>query len=317
MIDMIAKLGYVYNYFVLADESLTSTFTDPIEGFFKNIFQFTNYLQAQLIKLYSNALQALCGIVGDSITSQIGEYKSLFVGIGTSLAVLFIMIEILTTMVGFRFERVEEAVSLGLKFIVCKVVIENTDPIAQTIYSVFFANGFKGISKEAVDYYSKTNSIISFSTSSSTDGGILGIGFLVMAIVNLIVIFILGAFILKIIAHLVGIIFELAIHQVMAPIALSTLCNSNARSTGITWIKSYSAVCLQATIMSICFRINSFVMDKMTDVFNAVFTSTLNDEISGNLLGIAFNSVIPIFGMMLLTAALDKSGDITKRMLGA
>ena len=57
--------------------------------------------------------------------------------------------------------------------------------------------------------------------------------------------------------------------------------------------------------------------ENLSTAMKNTFDNSLTTLIGDSLMGVIFNILMPLFGMMLLTAALDKSGDITKRMLGA
>ncbi len=107
--------------------------------------------------------------------------------------------------------------------------------------------------------------------------------------------------------EILGIVFEIGIHMAVGPIALSTLCNSTFRSTGLSFIKSYTAVCLQTTVIgAICKVYTKFATNlNLTNI-----TAT----------GMAANMVaycMPLLGLAVLCVTIKKSSDITKRMFGA
>jgi hypothetical protein len=100
----------------------------------------------------------------------------------------------------------------------------------------------------------------------------------------------------------------------VAPIALSTLVNDTTRSTGISFIKSYSAVCLQLTLISVCINVYSAIATALNAQIEALFGDSL---IAVNIFGQLINALVPLLLFVCLSTAIKKSGDITKRMLGA
>ena len=119
----------------------------------------------------------------------------------------------------------------------------------------------------------------------------------------------------KIAINFIGIAFEIGIHQALAPIALSTLCNDMTRPTGIAFIKSYAASCLQIAVMAAIFKVYA---DLMVQLSNLNLLKALGEASID--LGI-FSSVVSFITPLICTIALSKAvklaGDMTKRMFGA
>ena len=216
-------------------------------------------------------------------------------------------------MTNFRFERMEDAVRIGLKLVLAKVVIENSSKIVGLIYSAFFKNyGITSISNSMSGWADDFASI----THADIEGGLLGIGFLLEAIVMLIAWLIIMAMLIKMTAQIAGIIFEIAIHKAIAPVALSTLCNDNAKSAGISFIKSYSATCLQALTIAICFTAYSPMYSALASAKTA-FLGSATSIVESTFIADVFTILSPIIGIVILSTAVSRSGDLTKRMLGA
>ena len=242
-----------------------------------------------------------------------GEYTAghdTFVALGVSLATLFMAMEIFSSAAMFRIQGIEDGIRVGMKFIVCKIVMENSDKITGAIYSMFFkSHGLNLISS------TMTSSFAIDASSAISDGGLLGIGYVVGALILLIVWGFMFGMLVKMVAQIAGIIFEIAIHQAAAPVALSTLCNEQARSAGISFIKSYSAVCMQGLVISICFEVYGFVNKALGNAPN-YFREHAKAAIEGTVIVDAFGLIAPIIGMVILTTAISRSSDITKRMFG-
>jgi hypothetical protein len=112
-----------------------------------------------------------------------------------------------------------------------------------------------------------------------------------------------------------GIYFEVNIHVVLAPLALSTLVNDTTRSTGISFIKSYAATCLQLTIIGVCTTAFIYLRD-------GIFTPALNAAMSVLTLIMPefanfINVMLTLLMFVCFITAVKKSGDLTKRMFGA
>ena len=73
-----------------------------------------------------------------------------------------------------------------------------------------------------------------------------------------------------IVVSMLGVVFETAILTAISPVALSTLVNSQARSTGISFIKNFAAVSMQWGVLAICF-----------EAFNTISTGLTLDFASG------------------------------------
>jgi hypothetical protein len=94
-----------------------------------------------------------------------------------------------------------------------------------------------------------------------------------------------------------------------APIALSTLCNDMTRPTGISFIKSYSAVCLQAFILGACLTVYGIISTQFDGM-------TMSLDCEGNLFAGLLKGLMPVIMVLSLSTIMKKSGEVTKRMLG-
>ena len=186
-----------------------------------------------LINCFQSIYTAIIGI-----PLNVDDFTTITNPIGVSLASLFFALEAFSQMAQFRFERIEDAIRLGLKLVVAKIIIENSSTIAGGIYELFF----QGAARDSItNGMADLSSQLSGSIPSSlllNDGGTLGILFVIDAIFLVIAIIVVFVLLSMIAIQICGIVFEIAIHMACAPIALSTLCNDTARSTGISFIKS-------------------------------------------------------------------------------
>jgi hypothetical protein len=267
-----------------ANDSLTSL-SDSFSGVIKNILDIFS----------GNSIGGLN--LGDGATA-----------VGISLTTLFFAMAVFSEVSAFRVERFEEAIRVAMKFIVAKIIIENTNVISGAIYALF-----TGLSKGALDS-GLTSLSTSLATITPSDTGMdplgTGLGWLIQIFTQVLPAYIITIFVFAtILLTVCGIVFEIGIHMAAAPIALSTLCNDMTRPTGISFIKSYSAVCLQAFILGACLSVYSVISAK----FAGVTAGIASDGIFGGLLG----GLMPIIGVICLSTVMKRSGEITKRMFGA
>lgn len=230
-----------------------------------------------------------------------------------SLAGLFLAMEMISLISEFRFERIEDAIRLWIKVLFAKIIIENSSGIIGGIYDLFrnlgidsIADGFSAV-KATVYAFADTDGLISSYKGMLGEGYILA--WLVLLLVNVIVVVML----ILITIEIFGITFEIGIHQAIGPIAISTLCNSTARSAGISFIKSYSAVCLQTTVIGVIFKVYATFADSL-QIGKDVIDSTVRN---GGPFGLLFAFFSPILGLTVLCVTVKKSSDLTKRMFGA
>lgn len=276
---------------------------------------------------------ALANFLGKAI-SAIGDFltylwaksytpivpASAVTSVGVSLTALFFCLEMFSQVAQFRMERIEDAIRIAMRFIVAKIIIENTAGISDGIYKIFRIATAGSISTACDSIASSlTNTLI-----DKNAGGLLGIGFLLLflAFAAWVGIFLFMFF--KIAITFVGIAFEIGIHQAVAPIALSTLCNDLARPTGIAFIKSYAATCLQLVVISAIFTVFGEVLSTLTRLDLMQFAQYTTTDEAGKAvtysLGI-FSFCIQFISPLICTIALSKAvkmaSDLTKRMFGA
>lgn len=231
--------------------------------------------------------------------------------VGVSLTTLFFTMEMFSQVAQFRMERIEDAIRLGMRFVVAKVIIENTSGITKGIYGMF-----RIVTGSTID--TACDSIanaVSEVTIGSNSGGFLGTAYLLLFLFAAGIACIFIVMFVKIAINFIGIAFEIGIHQALAPIALSTLCNDMTRPTGIAFIKSYAASCLQIAVMAAIFKVYADLMVQLSNLnlLKAMGEASID-------LGI-FSSVVSFITPLICTIALSKAvklaSDMTKRMFGA
>ncbi len=256
----------------------------------------------KMFTAFSTALDSLLGMNIDI------PADAAITSIGVTLAALFFAMEIFSQMAQFRVDRIEEAIKIALKFVVAKIIIENSSGIVNGIRGLMGLTTSKGFSET----FSHLFSLIKDTTATTIDGGMFGIGYFVANIFLNIMYGVFFIVLVSIAVSIVGIFVEIALHQAIAPIALSTLCNDISRSTGIAFIKSFAAVCLQITVINAALRAFLFIFPKL-EAMN--FKPASGDDMG--MFGPVIQLLIPLVSLIALSKAIKSSSDITKRMLGA
>lgn len=263
----------------------------------------------ELIDGLGNIITAFSAIITCLFNLPLSEsdvVSSAVTSAGVSLTTLFLCMEMFSQITSKWFERIEDAIQLGIKLIVAKIIIENSSAIVGGISSYFKKLGTASLE-------SGFNTIVTNITGMALpdNGGPFGIGYMFITLLLYVIIAIVVIVLIMVAIEVAGIVFEIGIHMAVGSIALSTLCNSTFRSTGLSYIKSFSAVCLQTTVIgAIC-----TVYTKMALYFNK--------DMGGELLGAAGNAGLifgyfgPLLGLAILCVTIKKSSDITKRMFGA
>lgn len=251
--------------------------------------------------MFEQALNSIISIKME--VQQVEAVKS----IGISLTAMFFAMEMFSQMAEFRVERIEDAIRIGMKFVVAKVIIENSNGIVIGIKNMLmaatgdtFGTAFSGI-----------NSALGQMSISAKEGGFLGSGYFLLSVFLMLAFIIFFATYLSILINIVGIFFEIGIHQAVAPVALSTLCNNTARSAGISFIKSYAAVCLQLTVIGVILNVFATISPKLTGL------QIVANAGEANIFEEILKLLIPIILLIVLSKAIKTAGDTTKRMLGA
>lgn len=236
--------------------------------------------------------------------------------VAVSLTALFLAMEYISYFSSMRMEgRIEDAIQFMIKLVVSKLIVENTDAIMGGIYQMFKGLGIStiGNSLEKIADSLPANATDAFMAENK---GLIGEGWILTALFSTLAgIFIVGS-IMMMTMEIIGIIFEIAIHQTVGPIAISTLANSTMRSTGMSFIKSYSAVCLQTTVIGAIFYVFGNVSTVVKNAFvgNADLQNAIADL---GAFGMIFRYISPLLMAIVLSVSVKKSGEITKRMFGA
>lgn len=199
---------------------------------------------------------------------------------------------------------IEGAIRIAMKLVVSALIVQNVDNIVGAV---------SGLLKQTVDFSSSFSNISSSfaaaATANTIDPGTLDINYICMSFILLILIILMFVMYSLIVVSMLGVVFETAILTAISPVALSTLVNSQARSTGISFIKNFAAVSMQWGVLAICF-----------EAFNTISNNLTLDFASGlagdGLLANIMQYATPVLCVIMLAVTVSKASEITKRALG-
>lgn len=251
---------------------------------------------------FANVIQTISGF---DATTSMGTAINVFEAAGTALLTLFFAMEAFTYCANIDFHGgIEGAIRIAMKPVVSALIIQNVDNIVGAV---------SGLLKQSVDFSSAFSNISSSfaaaATANTIDPGTLDINYICMSFILLILIILMFVMYSLIVVSMLGVVFETAILTAISPVALSTLVNSQARSTGISFIKNFAAVSMQWGVLAICF-----------EAFNTISISLTLDFASGlagdGLLANIMQYATPVLCVIMLAVTVSKASEITKRALG-
>lgn len=251
---------------------------------------------------FANVIQTIAGF---DATTSMGTAINVFEAAGTALLTLFFAMEAFTYCANIDFHGgIEGAIRIAMKLVVSALIVQNVDNIVGAV---------SGLLKQTVDFSSAFSNISSSfaaaATANTIDPGTLDINYICMSFILLILIILMFVMYSLIVISMLGVVFETAILTAISPVALSTLVNSQARSTGISFIKNFAAVSMQWGVLAICF-----------EAFNAISNNLTLDFASGlagdGLLANIMQYATPVLCVIMLAVTVSKASEITKRALG-
>ena len=251
---------------------------------------------------FANVIQTISGF---DATTSMGTAINVFEAAGTALLTLFFAMEAFTYCANIDFHGgIEGAIRIAMKLVVSALIVQNVDNIVGAV---------SGLLKQTVDFSSSFSNISSSfaaaATANTIDPGTLDINYICMSFILLILIILMFVMYSLIVVSMLGVVFETAILTAISPVALSTLVNSQARSTGISFIKNFAAVSMQWGVLAICF-----------EAFNAISNNRTLDFASGlagdGLLANIMQYATPVLCVIMLAVTVSKASEITKRALG-
>lgn len=225
-------------------------------------------------------------------------------GIGLGLLVLFFLVGMIKTCGSFdEVKRPEQVFKLFIRFVLAKIVVTYGMTLMLDVFKITQGITSKIISTANITFSSKStlpNSIISAIEScgffeSIPLWAVTLIGGLVVTVLSFIMIM-----------TVYGRFFKLYLYTALAPIPLSSFAGEPTSNIGKSFLKSYTAVCLEGAIIVLSCIIFSLFASSPPVVDSSAATVTQVWKYIGEL----------IFNMLVLVGTIKISDRIVREMMG-
>ena len=223
--------------------------------------------------------------------------------ISYALLVLFFVIGVMKTCGNFsEIKRPEQALKLFLRFAIAKIIVTYGMDLMLTIFKII-----QGIVSTIM---SKTSfGVTAMSLPQQVIDAINNVGF--FDSIPLWAITLLGSLFVTVLSFILiltvyGRFFKLYMYTAIAPIPLSTFAGESTQNVGRSFLKSYTAVCLEGAIIVLACIIFSSFATTAPQVDTNVATVTMVWKYITEL----------IFNMLVLVGTIRMSDRIVKEMMG-
>lgn len=225
-------------------------------------------------------------------------------GIGLGLLVLFFLVGMIKTCGSFdEVKRPEQVFKLFIRFVLAKIVVTYGMTLMLDVFKITQGITSKIISTANITFSSKStlpNSIISAIEScgffeSIPLWAVTLIGGLVVTVLSFIMIM-----------TVYGRFFKLYLYTALAPIPLSSFAGEPTSNIGKSFLKSYTAVCLEGAIIVLSCIIFSLFVSSPPVVDSSAAAVTQVWKYIGEL----------IFNMLVLVGTIKISDRIVREMMG-
>lgn len=268
-----------------------------------NLQNSLNTWNGKLSEIYSLVTQSPQEFKGGAIWNVITSINGGLQAISYALLVLFFVIGVMKTCGNFsEIKRPEQALKLFLRFAIAKIIVTygmdlmlTIFKIIQGIVSTIMSKSSFGVTamtlpQQVVDAINNTEFFDSIPLWAIT---LLGSLFVTVL-----------SFILILTVY--GRFFKLYMYTAIAPIPLSTFAGESTQNVGRSFLKSYTAVCLEGAIIVLACIIFSSFATTAPQVDTNVATATMVWKYITEL----------IFNMLVLVGTIRMSDRIVKEMMG-
>lgn len=201
---------------------------------------------------FNSALDILDLSPVDVMSSSVAEgVKTAVSGVALTLVSMFFIMQFCNEAMYLKIKSYENVFKLIFKFFLAKALVDNASGLMGIIY-----NSFNGIAAALSD--STSNVMDSFTVSSIAskpdEAGFFGFNYMVTMFESQILLTIVRASCWVISLVLIGRLFEVVIYMTIAPIPLATFAGEGWSDSAKTFLKGFSAVCLQSLIIIVMFN---------------------------------------------------------------
>ena len=268
-----------------------------------NLQNSLNTWNGKLSEIYSLVTQSPENFKGGAIWNVIVSINGGLQAISYALLVLFFVIGVMKTCGNFsEIKRPEQALKLFLRFVIAKIIVTYGMDLMLTIFKII-----QGIVSTIM---SKTSfGVTEMSLPQQIIDAINNVG--LFDSIPLWAITLLGSLFVTILSFILiltvyGRFFKLYMYTAIAPIPLSTFAGEPTQNVGRSFLKSYTAVCLEGAIIVLACIIFSSFATSPPNVDTGVATATMVWKYITEL----------IFNMLVLVGTIRMSDRIVKEMMG-
>lgn len=241
---------------------------------------------------------------GGAIWNVIKSIYNSMQGIGLGLLVLFFLVGMIKTCGSFdEVKRPEQVFKLFIRFVLAKIVVTYGMTLMLDVFKITQGITAKIISTANITFSSKSTLPNSIITAIESCGFFESIPLWAVTLIGGLVVTVLS-FIM--IMTVYGRFFKLYLYTALAPIPLSSFAGEPTSNIGKSFLKSYTAVCLEGAIIVLsCIIFNLFASSPpVVDSSAAAVTQVW--KYIGEL----------IFNMLVLVGTIKISDRIVREMMG-
>lgn len=259
---------------------------------------------SKLTEIWKLVTQTPQQFKGGSIWKVIQNIHGAMLAIGLALLVLFFVVGVMKTCSSLtEVKKPEHALKLFIRFALAKGVVTYGLQLMLAIFDIVQGTITKIMTTSGLGSITKTTLPKSIITSVEKCGFFESIPLWAVTLIGGLIITVLS-FIM--IMTVYGRFFKLYLYTALAPIPLSTFAGEPTQSVGKSFLKSYSAVCLEGTIIVLSCVIFSLFASSPPVVDTKVSAVTQVWKYIGEL----------IFNMLVLVGTVKMSDRVVREMMG-
>ena len=241
---------------------------------------------------------------GGAIWNVIKSIYNSMQGIGLGLLVLFFLVGMIKTCGSFdEVKRPEQVFKLFIRFVLAKIVVTYGMTLMLDVFKITQGITSKIISTANITFSSKSTLPNSIITAIESCGFFESIPLWAVTLIGGLVVTVLS-FIM--IMTVYGRFFKLYLYTALAPIPLSSFAGEPTSNIGKSFLKSYTAVCLEGAIIVLSCIIFSLFASSPPVVNSSAAVVTQVWKYIGEL----------IFNMLVLVGTIKISDRIVREMMG-
>ena len=275
-----------------------------MDGIIDNLTSALNTWNSKLAEIWSLLTESPETFKGGSIWEVILKIHDALEAIGLALLVLFFVWGLIKTCTSWQdIKRPEHAFKLFLRFIIARALVVYGMDMMKAIFEII--QGIISTITETVGLGISSDTVI----PQEIIDAVSNTGFLES--IPLWAITLLGSIFITILSFIMiltvyGRFFKLYMYTAISPIPLAAAASESTQSTALTFIKSYSAVCLEGAIVLLsCVIFTAYASSEPT-----VDTTASSVSMIWGYIGEV------IFNMLVLVGTIKMSDRIIKEMMG-